>query len=132
MMEALGAEVLSAKSLIKSYSGVRALGNGSLGIRRGEVHALVGENGAGKSTLTRIITGMTGADGGELSLFGETIQENHPRLARKLGVAAIYQQPQLFPHLSIAENIALPLEQDAHARFVDRKSTRLNSSHVEI
>jgi rhamnose transport system ATP-binding protein len=104
-------EVLRAISLTKSYAGVRALRNACLELRRGEVHALVGENGAGKSTLMRIITGATAADGGELRLFGETIHTNSPALAKRLGIVAIHQQPQIFPDLSVAENIALVLEQ---------------------
>ena len=90
-------EVLRATALTKSFAGVQALRNGSLELRRGEVHALVGENGAGKSTLTRIIAGATKPDGGELKLFGETIHTHDPNLARKLGVAAIYQQPRDLP-----------------------------------
>ncbi len=104
-------EVLRAIALTKSYAGVRALRNGSLDLHAGEVHALIGENGAGKSTLTKVITGATAADGGELRMFGETIQQNSPNVARSLGIAAIYQQPSIFPDLSVAENIALALEQ---------------------
>ncbi len=114
-------EVLRATALTKSFAGVQALRNGSLELRRGEVHALVGENGAGKSTLTRIIAGATKPDGGELKLFGETIHTHDPNLARKLGVAAIYQQPQIFPDLSVAENIALALEQGRHGHIVNWK-----------
>jgi len=121
MPQAAKMEVLRATALTKSYAGVRALRNGCLDLRSGEVHALVGENGAGKSTLTRVIAGTTAADSGELRFFGETIQTNHPNLARKLGVSAIYQQPQIFPDLSVAENIALALEQDGRSQIVNWK-----------
>ena len=69
----------------------------SFELRSGEVHALVGENGAGKSTLIRIITGAVEADSGEIELDGKVITNNSPRLAKSLGIAAIYQQPALFP-----------------------------------
>ena len=80
------------------------------------MHALIGENGAGKSTLIKIITGAVEADGGEIKLNGQPITHNSPRLAKSLGIAAIYQQPALFPELTVAENIALGLER---TRFVE-------------
>ena len=76
----------------------------------GEVHALVGENGAGKSTLIKILTGAIAPDAGEILLRGERIVDNTPAKARALGISVIYQQPALFPDLSVAENIALASE----------------------
>jgi rhamnose transport system ATP-binding protein len=102
--------VLQAIDVTKSYAGVQALKSASLQLRAGEVHALIGENGAGKSTLIKIITGAVEADGGEVSLGGRTITHNSPRVAKSLGIAAIYQQPALFPELTVAENIAIGLE----------------------
>ena len=102
--------LLEAKSISKSFAGVRALKNVSFDLLEGEVHALIGENGAGKSTLVKIITGAMQADSGTLEIRGRTVQQNDPAVARSLGITAIYQQPSLFPHLSVAENIALPLE----------------------
>ena len=103
--------LLRANQISKSYDGVRALRDVSFELRRGEVHALVGENGAGKSTLIKIITGATRPDHGKIFLGNQLLQEHSPRAARELGVAAIYQQPALFPALSVAENIALGLEE---------------------
>lgn len=123
-------EVLRATTLSKNFAGVHALRNGCLDLRSGEVHALVGENGAGKSTLIRIITGTVAADGGELRLFGETIHSNNPNLSRKLGVAAIYQQPQVFPDLSVAENIALALEQGGHRHIMNWKRRTLEAREL--
>ena len=123
-------EVLYANALTKSYLGVRALRNGCLELRRGEVHALVGENGAGKTTLTRIIVGAAAADSGELRIFGETVQANNPNLARTLGVAAIYQQPQIFPDLSVAENIALAVEQGRKKQLVNWKARNLHAKEL--
>jgi rhamnose transport system ATP-binding protein len=98
--------LLLLAGITKSYSGVHALRSASFELRAGEVHALVGENGAGKSTLIKIITGAVQPDGGEMSLAGESISALSPRAARELGIAAIYQQPALFPELTVAENIA--------------------------
>ncbi|MGI4758696.1 MAG: sugar ABC transporter ATP-binding protein [Janthinobacterium lividum] len=115
-------EVLRASALTKSYAGVRALRSGSLDLRAGEVHALIGENGAGKSTLTKIITGAVTADSGELRVFGRVVEANTPNVARSLGIAAIYQQPSIFPDLSVSENIALALEQGTSSHLVDWKA----------
>lgn len=102
--------LLNLTGIRKSFAGVLALEDVSFELRAGEVHALVGENGAGKSTLIKIITGAQQADAGTLEINGQVVTDNDPVVARSLGVAAIYQQPALFPDLSVAENIALGLE----------------------
>ena len=102
--------LLEGVSIAKSFAGVRALAGVSFDLRPGEVHALVGENGAGKSTLIRILTGAEAADSGTLTVGGREISRLNPAIARALGIAAIYQQPTLFPDLTVAENIALSLE----------------------
>jgi rhamnose transport system ATP-binding protein len=102
--------LLRADNLSKSYAGVQALKAASFELREGEVHALVGENGAGKSTLIKILTGAVEADGGEISLNEQPIKNHSPGQAKSLGIAAIYQQPALFPELSVAENIAIGQE----------------------
>lgn len=103
--------LLQASRISKAYAGVRALREASFELRRGEVHALIGENGAGKSTLVKIMTGAVQPDDGELHLDGQPLTENSPRRARELGIAAIYQQPALFPELTVAENIAIGQEE---------------------
>ncbi|MEK6398691.1 MAG: sugar ABC transporter ATP-binding protein [Terriglobus sp.] len=117
-------EILRATALTKNYAGVRALRDGTLTLYRGEVNALIGENGAGKSTLTKIITGAVAADGGELRIFGTLIERNDPNTARTLGVSAIYQQPALFPDLTVSENIALAFEQGLLGLRVDWRQRR--------
>src|SRR3954451_16560193 len=102
--------LLSAKNISKSYAGVFALRDASFELRPGEVHALVGENGAGKSTLIKVITGAYQPDSGSLEVNGKLVESNDPVLSRRLGIAAIHQQPALFPDLTVAENIALGLE----------------------
>jgi len=114
--------LLKVDSISKSFGAVRALKGVSFDLRAGEVHALVGENGAGKSTLIKIITGALQPDwpdSGSLSINGRQVIENSPSLAKRLGVAAIYQQPALFPDLSVAENLALGLERGGLWRRVN-------------
>jgi rhamnose transport system ATP-binding protein len=102
--------LLRMTRISKSFGGVRALRDVSFDVRAAEVHALVGENGAGKSTLIKVITGAHRPDDGALEVQGAPITHNDPGRARALGIAAIYQQPALFPDLTVAENIALGLE----------------------
>ena len=102
--------LLKAANISKSYAGVHALRDASFELRPGEVHALVGENGAGKSTLIKVITGAVFPDSGEINFDGSKITENSPSFSKSLGIAAIYQQPALFPELTVAENIAIGQE----------------------
>src|SRR5438876_2127353 len=114
-------QLLQATSIDKSYSGVAALRNVSFELLAGEVHALIGENGAGKSTLIKIVTGAVTADSGSIKVAGEAVTHNSPAVARCLGIAVIYQQPALFPDLTVSENIALALESGGLWRKVDWK-----------
>ncbi len=98
------------KDVSKSYGGVRALAAVSLGVRRGSIHALVGENGAGKSTLGRIISGATTPDSGLLELDGKAVHFHSPRAAIASGIAAIAQELPTVPALSVAENVFLGAE----------------------
>ena len=116
--------LLEARNITKSFGAVRALQGVSFDVRPGEVHALVGENGAGKSTLIKIITGAERADSGTLRISGRDVPHIDPASSRALGISAIYQQPSLFPHLSVAENIALSLEQGGGWRPIDWKRRR--------
>jgi len=120
--------LLRAAEITKSYAGVQALKSASLELRAGEVHALIGENGAGKSTLIKIITGAVAANSGAVELNGQTITHNSPRLAKSLGIVAIYQQPALFPELTVAENIALGLEDAGMLGRVDWKQRRRHAT----
>src|SRR4051812_35537005 len=102
--------LLRLTDVSKSFGDVRALRGVSFDLLAGEVHALVGENGAGKSTLVKVITGAITPDGGTLEIAGEQVADHDPGRARALGVAVVYQQPALFPDLTVAENVALALE----------------------
>jgi simple sugar transport system ATP-binding protein len=99
--------ILSATHISKSYPGVRALDSVSFEVRAGEVHALLGQNGAGKSTLIRILTGAERPDAGVLTLAGKPFAPATPAGAQREGVAAVYQELNLIPTLSLAENLYL-------------------------
>ena len=122
--------LLEAKNLTKSYAGVQALKAASFELRAGEVHALIGENGAGKSTLIKIITGAIQADSGEIRLESQAINGNSPQLAKSLGIAAIYQQPALFPELTVAENIALGVEQTTAWQRINWKARHARAAEL--
>jgi rhamnose transport system ATP-binding protein len=102
--------LIDMQGIGKSFGGVRALAGVSLQVNAGEVHAVCGENGAGKSTLIKIITGAHRPDSGSIRVNGRVVEQLDPGMSRALGIAAIYQQPALFPDLTVAENIALRLE----------------------
>src|SRR5213593_484126 len=122
--------VLRARNIYKSYDGVDALRGVSFELRAGEVHALIGENGAGKSTLIKIITGAVQSDSGEVELDDNPITNNSPAYAKSIGIAAIYQQPALFPELTVAENISIGLEGAGAWRRVDWKQRRERAGHL--
>ncbi len=98
-------EILKAVGIVKSFPGVIALDNVDFTLKKGEVHALVGENGAGKSTLIKIFSGVYKPDQGKLWYFGEQISFSSPLDAIKSGIATIHQELNLFEELTVAENI---------------------------
>lgn len=116
--------LLNVSSVSKAFAGVHALSGVSFELRPGEVHALVGENGAGKSTLIKLITGAHQPDSGTITVQGQIIPELDPLQARRLGIACIYQQPALFPDLTVAENLALNLERGSGWRIVNWRQRR--------
>lgn len=116
--------LLRALNISKSYDGVHALRNVSFELEAGEVHALIGENGAGKSTLIKIITGAVQPDSGVIELDGTVVTNNSPAYSKSIGIAAIYQQPALFPELTVAENISIGLEGAGAWRKVNWKQRR--------
>ena len=97
--------VLVGHNISKAFGGVKALQGVEFAAYGGEVHALLGENGAGKSTLIKCFTGVYRPDEGEILVDGQPVEFADPRDARQAGVAAIYQEPSLFPDLDITENI---------------------------
>lgn len=115
----MSAPILELRQLTKSFGGARALRGVDFQLRPGEVHALLGENGAGKSTLIKIVTGAHQPDDGTIIVNGTTVSGLSPASARHLGIACIYQQPALFPDLTVAENIGLRLEGAAAAQRIN-------------
>lgn len=99
--------LLAMRGIVKEFPGVRALDGVDLEVRAGEVHCLLGQNGAGKSTLIKVLSGAHHPDAGELLWQGEPVRLSHPTAAMRLGVATIYQELDLVPGLSVAENIFL-------------------------
>jgi len=98
---------LEMKNISKTYPGVRALENVDFDLKKGEVHALVGENGAGKSTLMKILSGFHRKDSGDIRLEGKAIDIKSPRAAISLGISTIYQDIIAVPYISVAENILM-------------------------
>jgi galactofuranose transport system ATP-binding protein len=99
--------LLDITALSKGFPGVKALEAVDLTVQAGEIHALMGENGAGKSTLIKVLTGVFPRDSGETRLEGKIIAPKSPREAEALGISTVYQEVNLVPHLSVAENICL-------------------------
>lgn len=97
--------ILELKGIAKTFPGVRALNDVHFQLKRGEIHALMGENGAGKSTFIKIITGVHSPDQGEMILNGERVVFKNPNDAKNLGIAAIYQHVTCYPDLTVTENI---------------------------
>jgi rhamnose transport system ATP-binding protein len=122
--------LLEARHVNKAFDGVLALNDVCFDLEPGEVHALVGENGAGKSTLIKIITGAIAADSGTLIVGGREMVLPVPALAHARGIAAIYQQPMLFPHLTVAENIAWSRGPRRLWRRVNRKASRREAEEL--
>ncbi len=97
--------VLSVEGAAKNFGGVKALVRAGLTLFPHEIHALLGENGAGKSTLLKTLAGVHSLDAGTITLNGKTFEQGSTRLAREQGIAVIYQEPNLFPDLTLAENV---------------------------
>lgn len=97
--------ILQMKGISKYFPGVKALSNVDFTLRKGEVHALMGENGAGKSTLIKVLTGVHKLDAGEIYLHDQRIYPKSPLEAQKLGISTVYQEVNLCPNLTVAENI---------------------------
>ena len=107
--------VLSMRGINKAFPGVKALQDVDFTLRKGEIHALMGENGAGKSTLIKVLTGVYEKDAGHISLagVGEDITVRSPQEAQHLGISTVYQEITLCPNLTVAENMFIGREQSA-------------------
>jgi rhamnose transport system ATP-binding protein len=126
----LAPPLLVLEQATKSFGAVRALEDGSITLYPGEAHALVGENGAGKSTLVKILAGVHQPDSGRLLIAGEPTVLTGPAASRAAGVSIIYQEPTLFPDLSVAENIFMGRQPLGGRRVIDRTRMRADAHAV--
>jgi ribose transport system ATP-binding protein len=115
-------DLLRLEHITKQFPGVKALDDVSFDLRPSEVHVLLGENGAGKSTLMKVLAGVYPADSGRIVLNGQPVQIHSPRQARAQGISIIYQEFNLVPDLSVAQNIFLGREPRTALGLVDRKA----------
>jgi ribose transport system ATP-binding protein len=122
--------VLKLQHIRKTFPGVVALDNVHFNLRKGEVHVLLGENGAGKSTLVKIISGAYQKTNGQMSLYGKPVEIRNPKHAQKLGISIIYQEFNLVPHLTAAENIFLGREPVLHKGIINQKKLMQNAQRI--
>ncbi|MFC3568664.1 ABC transporter ATP-binding protein [Paracoccus simplex] len=122
-------DVFRAEGLGKSYPGVRANDDLSFAVAAGEIHALLGENGAGKSTLVKMIYGLVRPDEGRMALLGAPYAPHDPRAARAAGVAMVFQHFSLFDALTVAENIALGMENPPPRAELARRIAELSQGY---
>ncbi len=115
--------------ICKTFPGVRALHKVNFHLNKGEIHALMGENGAGKSTLIKVLTGVELPDAGEVILAGQPIRAKSPQHAQQLGISTVYQEVNLCPNLSVAENIFIGREPLKRGR-IDWKAINLRAAEL--
>ena len=130
MTESSPFPVVELRGIGKSYGGVQAVADVSFAIQAGTVHALVGENGAGKSTLVKILTGVVHPDDGELVIDGEPHRVGDPQTAHRLGIVAMFQEPTVFPDLTVAENVFAGRHRRTGLRTVAWGAMRSEASRI--
>lgn len=106
----MGETILTMKDIDKSFIGVHALKAASLELKKGEVHALMGENGAGKSTLMKVLTGIYSKDSGEIIYKGKEVEFSSPKEAQEAGIIIVHQELNMMNHLTVAQNIFIGRE----------------------
>jgi ribose transport system ATP-binding protein len=124
------AELVRVENITKRFGGITALEDVSLSIAKGEVHALVGENGAGKSTLMKTLAGVHEPDEGRIFFKGEEVRLASPRHAQALGISIVFQELNLFPQLTVAENIFVNRERSTAIGLLDNRHMRNYSREV--
>jgi len=102
--------IVAMKGIYKAFPGVQALEDVDFTLRKGEIHALVGENGAGKSTLIKALTGVEHPDAGVITLEEKEVQVRSPQHAQAMGISTVYQEINLCPNLTVAENVLIGRE----------------------
>ncbi len=122
--------ILRMQHITKSFPGVQALRDVLLEVRRGEIHALMGENGAGKSTLMKILAGIYHPDSGTIEIDDQLVSIDTPNKARALGISIIHQELNLAPSLSVAENISLGREPHTAGGWLDSRTMNRNAQRM--
>src|ERR1700754_176578 len=122
--------LLEVRGVTKSFGAVAAVAGVSFPLYAGEAHALVGENGAGKSTIVKMLAGVHRPDQGELLLDGREVTFSSPADAKAAGIAVIYQEPTLFPDLSVAENIVMGRHPRGRLGMIDRSAVHAEAEHL--
>ena len=122
--------ILTMSNISKFFPGVTALENVDFSLKRGEIHALLGENGAGKSTLIKVLTGVEHPDMGKIELNGETIHVRSPEHSQEIGISTVYQEVNLCTNISIAENIMLGREPHRFGSINRKKMNEMASQAV--
>lgn len=122
--------LLEMKNITKIFPGVKALDNMNFNLKSGEVHVLIGENGAGKSTLMKILAGAYAPDAGELYIEGKKVTKFSPIAAKKNGIGIIYQEFNLVPYLSVAENIFIDHMPKKAGFVVDKKKMHIEARQL--
>ena len=125
-----GPAVLELRDVAKAFGSVVALSSATLTVHPNSIHALVGENGAGKSTLVKIVAGLYQRDAGEFLFRGESVDFTTTASAKAAGIAVIYQEPTLFPDLSVVENIFMGRQPTDRLGRVDRKAMRAEAREI--
>ena len=121
--------LLEARGVLKTFGGIAAVDHAALAVEAGELIGLIGPNGAGKSTLIKVLTGVEPIDAGEIVLAGQPIRAKSPQHAQQLGISTVYQEVNLCPNLSVAENIFIgrePLKRGS----IDWKTINLRAAEL--
>ena len=121
--------ILSMRDIDKSFPGVHALDHANLEVRRGEVHALMGENGAGKSTLMKVLTGIYSKDSGTIIYEGKEVEFHNPKEAQDAGIVIVHQELNMMSHLTVAQNIFIGREY-MKGKFID--DARMNAEAKKL
>ena len=122
--------ILVAKGITKAFPGVTALEDVDFSLKRGEIHALMGENGAGKSTLIKIITGVEHPDRGSIEFDGKKVDVRSPQHGQEIGISTVYQEINLCTNISVAENISLGHEPKAWFGGIDWRKLNLQAAQA--
>ena len=125
-----GSEVLRLEGIVKEFPGVKALDNVTFDLQAGEVHVLLGENGAGKSTLMKVLVGVYHPEAGKIFLKGREVRMENPRQAQEHGIGIIYQEFNLVPYLTVAQNIYLGREPRTRIGLVDQRRLKSEARRV--